>query len=685
MSGSPDQLARLLDELDRLLLVRGPFVSSQAAARALPHPNLTDLALVGPAAGRPAVDPFADGGERTRDGVVLVVQDRVELRRVAAACRGVASATRLGCVLLDAEAPPLTAGRPHWPPVEELVAGASPVCFAFVRLAAPLDLGELVADLARRSTPRHLMSEGRPVLGVDRRAPHLWPPGDALSLVGSPQQVRDVAGDFPPEVTVTDAPAGAPADASAGYPPERSTDAVTGPGAGRPPGRSTTDHRVVGKLHELVIPAQRTWRSHDEPVPEPGRGLAGELPGLAVGPVDSAVLNPRGFLRRAEGPVRPLTPVPGSPHLCRVDTGAGEVVLDTRRGLGERDIPRLRALRGLHVDWRGGDGPTALCRLVVALAMTGVPLTGDPVPAWGRALLHPSLVEVLEHPASLDDQVLREVHSIRLRRAALTHHDQTAWRLRIAESAGAGAPPPPRVSVLLATRRPARLPFALRQVARQRGVDLEVVVATHGHDIDRRVVDELRDTSSVEVTSLGGPEDEPFGTLLNRAAERAGGDLLLKMDDDDWYGPDFAADLLLARRYSGADITGTAPEFLYVESLDLTLRRRDATEVFRPVVAGGTMLLARDTLGAVGGFRPMRRYVDAGLLQAVTAAGGSVYRSHGHGYLLRRGLTGHTWDPGLGYFVSRSRTAEQWRGFRPGPLLEVAEQDRPGLGTQVEV
>jgi hypothetical protein len=150
------------------------------------------------------------------------------------------------------------------------------------------------------------------------------------------------------------------------------------------------------------------------------------------------------------------------------------------------------------------------------------------------------------------------------------------------------------------------------------------------------------------------------------------------MDDDDWYGPEFVSDLLLARSYSGADVVGTPPEFIYVEPLDVTVRRRDVTERFRPVVAGGTLMVSREAHAAVGGFRPtMRRYVDAGLLDALTSAGGSVYRTHGHGYLLRRSGGGHTWDPGLGYFLSRARTDQQWRGFRPSPLLAPDPTDIP--------
>ena len=74
------------------------------------------------------------------------------------------------------------------------------------------------------------------------------------------------------------------------------------------------------------------------------------------------------------------------------------------------------------------------------------------------------------------------------------------------------------------------------------------------------------------------------------------------------------------------------------------------------------------------------KYVDANLLAAVTAAGGRIYRAHGLGYVLRRRTEGHTWDPGLGYFLTAERAADQWRGFRPSALLEARPEDDP-VGT----
>jgi glycosyltransferase involved in cell wall biosynthesis len=335
------------------------------------------------------------------------------------------------------------------------------------------------------------------------------------------------------------------------------------------------------------------------------------------------------------------------------------------------------------VTWEGGEGPHAYARTVAGLAMAGIPLTADFVPPWARALLDPALADQLEAKPDLDDVLDREVHSIRLRRAALASHGALPWRRGLAGPAGETVHTT-RVSVLLATRRPDLVAHALRQVGRQRGAEVELVLATHGFEADPAVLRAFTADTGIPVRTFGAPAAESFGRLLNAAAARADGDVLLKMDDDDWYGPDFVSDLLLARDYTGADVVGCPPELMFVEPLWVTVRRRDATEQYRPVVAGGTMMVSRDAFGAVGGFRDTRKYVDANLFRAVRAAGGTIYRSHGLNYLLRRQAGGHTWEPGLGYFVSRGRSWQQWRGFRPSPLLELDPTDQPERTTREE-
>ena len=258
-----------------------------------------------------------------------------------------------------------------------------------------------------------------------------------------------------------------------------------------------------------------------------------------------------------------------------------------------------------------------------------------------------------------------------LRRAALTAYSSTAWRTRLGELAGVRVAAQPAVSVVMATRRPDLLEHALGQVARQRGVDrLELVLAPHGFEPDAaRVREALSVGGGVEVQVVPQPGDVIFGDVLHAAVGAASGDVVLKMDDDDWYAPDVVADLLLARSYSGAELVGMPDDVYYLEPTDETVRLGQPSEVYRQFVAGGTLMVDRGLLREVGGFRTVRRHVDAQLIAAVRAAGGATYRTHGLGYVLRRTDSGHTWQADLDDL--RARAAQVTPGFWPGRLMEL--------------
>ncbi len=366
---------------------------------------------------------------------------------------------------------------------------------------------------------------------------------------------------------------------------------------------------------------------------------------LAVGPLDEALLNPHGFRREWDGEVVDLPPDASATPGC---------------------VRALRGAQGVRVTWPADE------RAVAALAMSGVPLVSGPVPALSRARLGDALADVLEQQVDLADALPREEHSVRLRRAALAHHSTLGWRGRLAARAGTRSAAHPTVSIVLPTRRPDLLDFALRQVAKQRaslpGVEIELVLAAHGFVPDAAQVAAALDGRAHTVLPLDAAT--LFGDVLRAATDAAAGDVVLKMDDDDWYGGDVVTDLLLARRYSGAELVGMPAEMVYLEPIATTVRRRGPSEGHGAVVAGGTMMIDRSLLRAVGGFRPVRRFVDAQLLDAVRVAGGSTYRTHGLGYLLRRTSAGHTWDTGLGYFLTRQAVADQWHGFRPSALLD---------------
>jgi hypothetical protein len=372
-------------------------------------------------------------------------------------------------------------------------------------------------------------------------------------------------------------------------------------------------------------------------------------PVLELGPLDERVLNPVGFQRGVDGPVLDLSE------------------LDWGRGPTESLVRTVRGAAGVRAELPQPE-PLYAARVVAGLAMAGVPLTAESVDDRIAAHLGPDVTAAITAPVDLTDARAREEHSVVLRRAALTAYSSSAWRRRLGTLAGVRVAHQPSVSVVMATRRPDLLEHALGQVARQRGVEqLELVLAPHGFEPDVGRVREL--TGSATVQQLVSPEDAVFGDVLDTAAAAASGDVVMKMDDDDWYAPDAVADLLLARAYSGAELVGMPDDLYYVEPTDETLRIGQPSEVYRQFVAGGTLMVERGLLHAVGGFRSVRRHVDAQLIAAVRAAGGATYRTHGLGYVLRRTDSGHTWQADLDEL--RSRAVDTRPGFRPGRLMEL--------------
>jgi hypothetical protein len=633
----------------------------------LPRSGL--LVLVGPAVRQPPshlveldegapVHRLTDRVPRRQDSeaVLLVVHDLVDLRLAATGIGQVGTASTVA-VVFERETPrlPAVVCQPGWPALEEARVLRGPRPHVLLRFADPVPARSVVLHLARSSAASGTSSSTWPVLGVRRDEPGRWPPNDPAAVVAGPKRLFGAAGDFPPDLVIAeDAPA--------------------------PDSLDLDPHPVLGRVPVVVrAEADLSWAELVSLQEAQGREALARRGPLSLGPVDEMLFNPMGFDREPVGRAVPLRARSDGALVAGRGSDTELVVADGHGRVSDSDLPALRRLPGLDVDWSGGAGPQAYCRALVRLACAGVPLVAAITPDWARELLSAPLLAALQEEPDLTDPLRREEHSVRVRRAALAHHATSAWRRSLAGAAGAQQSPPESVSVLLATRRPEMLPFALRQVARQRGVPFELVLATHGFAPDPPTVQEFSEVCGAPVTVVEVDTDVRFGEVLNRAAAHAQGAVLAKMDDDDWYGPDFLHELVLARSYSGAGLVGALPEITYLEPLGVTTRRAGPTELYSFFVAGGTLLVDVGAWRSVGGFRDTRKYVDAALLRGLSSAGVSIYRTHGLGYVLRRGDHGHTWDPGMDYFLHPDRAAHQWEGFRPSTLIEARPEDLPGV------
>jgi len=248
----------------------------------------------------------------------------------------------------------------------------------------------------------------------------------------------------------------------------------------------------------------------------------------------------------------------------------------------------------------------------------------------------------------------------------------------------------PSVTITMATHRPECVDVWAPIVALQTHRPLQVVAALHGSRWAVSDEDRIRATlvpAGIDVVIVRVDESKVLGEVLQAAASRAEGDVVVKWDDDDLYSTTHVVDLLRARHYSGATIVGKAGDFYYVQGADSTVRRVQAPrEIFSPTLAGSTLTIGRNDLRAVGGWDALPRREDAALIEKVRGSGGTSYRTVGFGFLVvrRSDPVAHTWNPGDEVFLApgnprRAGLATDWAMIDlPEEIIERAV--RPAAG-----
>jgi hypothetical protein len=434
--------------------------------------------------------------------------------------------------------------------------------------------------------------------------------------------------------------------------------------------------------------------SGEEPVPHPGTqepiatnalvvrrdGGIVATPRLADALVDLQVHNPVGRLAGWES-----SPASGSAQVglegetLRVLAADGTPLVEAPVGqpLELRHVRPLRrwgdaSLAGLAGSVTGSDAARGadVVRRLVELAATGLVLHGLPeAPLPGGEVAHPDLLAMLGRPYETVIGLERDVRSVAQRRLAMRHHGGF-FRLAEAVQASTGHRLLPHVSVVVSSRRPARMAQVLRMLARQTYPHFEVIAIMHGVP-EPDLAPYAEELAGLDLRVIAADASTKFGAALAQGVRESRGDLVTKIDDDDWYSREHLWDLVLAWLYSGADIVGKTTEYLYFEGIDHTVHRRFATETYHEQVAGGAMLLSRSALDAIGGWRPTVNATDRSVLVGIYDNGGIGYRTHGLGYVYIRHDDGHTWaqqDSDLA-----RNTYEQWRHLRLPEVPELAD------------
>lgn len=427
---------------------------------------------------------------------------------------------------------------------------------------------------------------------------------------------------------------------------------------------------IVG--HARPADATRSWTGlADLDLADPRQSSA-----LTVRPVDPLRVNPRGWRRQALPGVIAVAsgqtpPAAWTDAMTAIDGVAGRSLEWVFDPVGNRPLPdgvrnvkhpgNPEALAAAAKPFLGAvdhpglhDDPVERASTLVALAAAGVPVVTG---ALDVPLLGPRLAAALRGVSMtvLRSEERRERASVELRRAALSEHSTSArWR-QIADRAGIRLMTAAPVSIVLASRRPEYLAHAVTQVNRQSYAPRELVLVAHGDEFPPGLATRLQAEVDGDVVLVRAPASWSLGEALNAGVDAASGELITKIDDDDWYGPDHLTDLVLAWRYSGAPLVAKGAEFVYLKQLDITLRRfTGGAERTTRSLGGGAMLMARADLRAVGGWPRVPHRVDQALITAVEERVGRTYRTHGYGYVLHRHGVLHTWTTDVDYFLEQS-------------------------------
>ncbi|MGK3958308.1 glycosyltransferase family protein [Arthrobacter sp. R4] len=205
----------------------------------------------------------------------------------------------------------------------------------------------------------------------------------------------------------------------------------------------------------------------------------------------------------------------------------------------------------------------------------------------------------------------------------------------------------PTVSVLVSTIRPWQLEHVFQTVGSQRDVDAELVLLTHGFTVDAPRLRHLKDQYGVSTMRLLTADAQvPLGECLNRCVSAASGEVLTKMDDDDFYASEYLSDQLYSLGFSGADVVGKQAHYMFLVDRNATLLRfpewehRYTRTVMGPTIMGASDVFRSSPFAAVGSGE------DTRFLRSVVADGGVVYASDRFNYCQQRSSTGHTWKVG---------------------------------------
>lgn len=299
--------------------------------------------------------------------------------------------------------------------------------------------------------------------------------------------------------------------------------------------------------------------------------------------------------------------------------------------------------------------PSMCARRIFEITASGTPIVSTPSAAIGH-FFEPDEVFVAGSQEQGEHQIRMLARSPELNDRVVHRGQRRIWSEHTyahrAETIIAAVLPErvrrvalPTVSALVPTIRPHQLEHVFATIGGQSDVDVELVLLTHGFEVPLDRVQGLAEKYGVQrFKLLTASRDLTLGECLNLCVAASSSEVLTKMDDDDYYGPQYLVDLLHALDYSKADVVGKQAHYMHFASTKATVLRIAHMEHRSTRFVVGPTITARREVFESHPFEAVNRGEDTGFLRAVTTAGGSIYSADRFNFCQFRQGDGHTWN-----------------------------------------
>lgn len=310
------------------------------------------------------------------------------------------------------------------------------------------------------------------------------------------------------------------------------------------------------------------------------------------------------------------------------------------------------------------DSPTMLARRVFEILASGTPVVSAPSPAIDH-WFGEGLVQTVTGPDEAEHVMRALVKSPELRdrtvhlaqRHIWQNHTFTHRAEQVMRATDARFSPQRRktVTAVAPTIRPHLVEGIIQTIARQRDVDVQLKLLTHGFDADLGRVRALAAEAGLDIEVLHATRHSSLGENLNRLIAAADGEVIAKIDDDDFYGDHYLSDALFALDYSDAQIVGKQARYVRLEASGATaLAHEEREHRFTDFVAGPTLVGPREVFEQVP-FEARTIGEDTALLHGVTDVGGRIYSADRFNFVQLRHGEGHTWQQSDAEMLANSR------------------------------